>query len=185
MIFLRLILLPAMLVVIFAGAAQKEPTLVRFHVVAADHETEPFVMSVNVGNPPRKVKLQKMPVISEREIKAFHPFPAVDGTNGVYFQLDPHGTKVLESATRSHRGGAMVAILNGRGVIFMRIDRPVNDGLVVIPAGLSSREIVLLGQRYALIGETPQQTRVRRQNERKLLKEALESSPAPANPADS
>lgn len=152
---------------LFCGAASKAPpVLVRFHVVASEQDREPFIMAARMSESSESINLLKMPVVTEHDISAFHPYPLPNGTYGATFVLEHHGTKVLENASRSHRGGTMVAVVNGRAVAAMRIDRPVNDGLIVIPHGLTVPEVKLLGERFSLVGESSDQTRARRKADR-------------------
>lgn len=81
-----------------------------------------------------------MPLITEREIVAAHVFPAADGTHGAYFKLDSHGTNLVAQHTTAQRGSFLFTMINGRRAIDLYVDRPVTDGVLSIPKGLSEAE---------------------------------------------
>jgi len=95
-----------------------------------------------------------MPLITQREVRAIYPFPAADGSEGVYLKLDNHGTGLLQQHTMERRGRTLVVLLNGRQVSNLVVDRPVTDGIVSIPRGLSPEEITLLSTVFPVMGET-------------------------------
>jgi hypothetical protein len=47
-----------------------------------------------------------------------------------------------------------VVLLNGRQVINLVVDRPVTDGIVSIPRGLTPEEVALLRTAFPVMGET-------------------------------
>jgi len=95
-----------------------------------------------------------MPLITQREVRSIYPYPAADGSEGVYLKLDNHGTGLLQQHTMERRGRTLVVLLNGRQVTNLLVDRPVTDGIVSIPRGLSPEDIALLRTAFPVIGET-------------------------------
>lgn len=93
-----------------------------------------------------------MPLINERDIVSAQTFPAADGSHGAYFKLDSHGTNLVMQHSLSQRGTFLFAFLNGRAVIDLYIDRPVQDGIIAIPRGLTPEEVLLIEQKFPLIG---------------------------------
>jgi len=93
-----------------------------------------------------------MPLINERDIVSMMSFDAVDGSRGAYFKLDAHGTNLVRQHTFSQRGTFLFAFLNGRHILDLYIDRPVADGIITIPQGLTVEDIALLESRYPPIG---------------------------------
>ena len=136
-----------------SGGAKKPEIDLRIHGLstAAEAPTFAFPAPLLSGVP---VYLQRMPLITDREIKSVYPFPAADGTFGVYLRLDGHGTGLLGQYTMERRGRELVVMLNGRQISNLMVDRPVNDGIVSIPRGLSPEDVDLLAKTFPIMGET-------------------------------
>lgn len=94
-----------------------------------------------------------MPLINERDIVSAHTFPAPDGSFGAYFKLDSHGTNLVMQHTLSQRGTFLFAFFNGRAVLDLYVDRPVQDGIIAIPHGLLAEEVALIEQKFPPIGQ--------------------------------
>jgi len=135
------------------GGARRPEIDLRIHGqgTAAEAPTFAFPATLLNGTP---THLQRMPLITEREIKSVYPFPAAGGTSGVYLKLNSHGTGLLGQYTMERRGRKLVVLLNGRQVSNLLVDRPVNDGIVSIPRGLSQEDIDLLVLSFPVMGET-------------------------------
>lgn len=135
------------------GGKSRPPMTFRVHAETLPTDTEVFAMAIPFGDPPRNLVVEKVPLISEREVRAFYPFVGADGSYGVYFLLSPHGAKAWEVLTTTRRSGFVVVIYNGRAVARLRLGRPVRDGIVMVPQGLTEQEIAALERRYPVIGE--------------------------------
>lgn len=135
------------------GMAKKKPVVtVRFHTEANPRDTDTFTAPVQLQNPPRRSQISKIPDISENDVAAIFPFPAADGTAGCAFKLNNHGTMALDTLSIDRRGTSLVALINGRQVIDLQIDKRVSDGVITIPAGLAAAEIVLLEKKFPILG---------------------------------
>jgi hypothetical protein len=148
-------LLPILLLPLLAfGAEQKPPTIsIRLHAEGNPREGEPFVVPVTLINPPKQTVVRKVPIITERDIVAFYPFAAVDGTFGCYFKLDASGTNRLLQHSIEHRDTLVVAMVNGRVASAMMVGQKISDGIMPFPSGLLPREIIELQARYPIIGK--------------------------------
>jgi hypothetical protein len=148
---LRLCVVPLLLLA-FTGMAKKPQFLVRFFVEANEHDTERFAQPIQLKYPPRSAFVERVPIISERDIKAIYPFNSPDGTWGCSFKLDPTGRLALENASSQNRGRAIVAFIGTqRGthqVIDMVVDRTISDGIVTIQHGLTTMEMGMLGREF-------------------------------------
>jgi len=147
------------LVLVFAaallctGGAKKPVIDLRIHGEGIAAEAPTFAFPATLLNG-REVYLSRMPLITQREVRSIYPFPAADGSEGVYLKLDNHGTGLLQQHTMERRGRTLVVLLNGRQVTNLLVDRPVTDGIVSIPRGLSPEDIALLRTAFPVIGET-------------------------------
>jgi len=161
-----------------AHAADKNKLSVRLLAEGNEAEGESFVTPVNLFNPPKKVFLSNVPVVTEQDFVAFYPFPAGDGTIGSYFQLDAHGANKLMDHTVEHREGLVVAMINGRVACVMKVGKKVTDGILLIASGFSPYEIAELQAEYPIMGkekEFPEQ----KKKAQAVLKEIRKQMPKP------
>ncbi len=97
--------------------------------------------------------MEKTPWISERDVTAFFPYPAANGTYGALLQLDEHGRVVLDTLSIERRGGLLFVFVNGRQITELEIDKRVSDGKIYIPSGLTSADIELMKKDWRMIGQ--------------------------------
>jgi hypothetical protein len=129
------------------------PCTVRFHVEVQAAGADPFSVPINLQNPKRQVFVESSPALTERHIREAFVFPAEDGTWGAAFRLDQSGRITLTQMSTANRGRGIVAYVgNGK---FARqisediyIDRPVLDGIMPIPRGLTYAEAMLLQKSF-------------------------------------
>ncbi len=135
-----------------AGSKKMDPTIaVRFHLQTNTFDPT-FATKLMLGEPPREVLIEKIPTISERDIASFYPFSAADGTYAVAFQLDRHGQINLETLSASKRGTLLIAIINGRVITPLTIDKTITDGIIYVPSGLTVAEVRALGASFTIMG---------------------------------
>ena len=135
------------------GGAKKPVVDLRIHGEGIAAEAPSFAFPANLING-RETFLARMPLLTQREVRAVYPFPAADGTQGIYLKLDNHGSGLLKQHTMERSGRLLAVFFNGRQVSNLVVDRPVNDGIVSIPRGLDSTEVELLTSAYPVIGES-------------------------------
>src|SRR5437016_4530879 len=123
--FVRCSLVPILALLLIAAAKKQPQVTIRFFAETGPHDTSTFSLPVMMQNPPRKAYLDKIAVISERDVVAIYPFPADDGTMGCAFKLDEHGRLALDEITIEKRGTSLVGVVNGHQVTDMLIDRRV------------------------------------------------------------
>jgi hypothetical protein len=138
------------------GAKQRHCTL-RVHTQANPRDTNAFATSGGVAG--KEVAIDKMPWITERDVIAFSPYSAPNGTFGALLQLDDHGRVVLDSLSVERRGGFLFVFINGRFITELQIDRRVSDGKIYIPSGLTAADIDLMKKDWRLIGQGKRHSR--------------------------
>ena len=157
----RLILLCLASVIELWKLRRKDSAIsIRLHAEGNPSEGESFVVPVTLVNPPKQTVIRKVPIVTERDIVAFYPFAAADGTIGCYFKLDADGTNKLTQHTIEFRDTLVVAMINGRVACVMMVGEKVTDGIMPFPSGFLPQEIVELQARYPIIGrekEFPEQ----------------------------
>ena len=154
------------------GMARKPALTVRFHLETNGAAGPPFAVPVKFTNPPREGFMSNVPAVSERNILAIFPTPAADGTWGCAFKLDPGGRIAIETLSRESRGSSLVAFIATKGgshqVMDLIVDRPISDGILYVPRGLTALEIAALRKSFKTLGETGKK------------KQKNEKKPAPA-----
>src|SRR5262249_40671124 len=134
-----------------AIAKQRHCTF-RVHAQANAQDTDVFSRSVRARSSGKDVAIQKLPWITERDVVAFAPYHAQDGTYGALFQLDEHGRVVLDTLSVERRGGFLFVFINGRMITELQIDKRVSDGKIYIPSGLTAADIQVMKKDWRLIG---------------------------------
>ena len=150
--FLAASLLGLAPVLLHAGEKKLPPVTVRLHGEGNEKEGASFVSQIELKVPAKKIFIRKVPVITERDIKSFYPFPAQDGTVGAYFRLDPHGTDKLQQFTIEDRGRLSVVLVNGRVACALQVTKVVADGILYVASGFLPDEIPRLAAKYPVIG---------------------------------
>ena len=153
---LALVLCMAAAAALQAGAKKTPAVSIRYYGEAGS-EGGNFSDKVTLQSG-KQTYMSSMPLVTEREIKTFYPFPAKDGSMGAYFWLDAHGSRTFEQHTMANRGSYVLVFFNGRHVVDLYVDKAVHSGRVVIPGGLTQSDIELLDMtfpRYGHEGEKP------------------------------
>jgi hypothetical protein len=136
-----------------AAVAKQRQCTFRVHAQANPRDTEMFATSVRGQVSGKEIAIEKMPWISERDVSAFSPYPAQNGTYGALIQLDDHGRTVLDTLSIERRGRFLFVFINGRFITELQIDKRVSDGKIYIPSGLTTADIDLMKKSWRLIGE--------------------------------
>jgi hypothetical protein len=150
-------LLGAALGLAFLGMGDKPIVTVRFFIEANSQDTEHFASPVRLQNPPREAYIEKIPEIHDHMIHAVYPFQSKEGTWGCAFQLDESGRIALEVLSTTHRGRSIVVFVATKSgthqVIDMLVDKPIHDGIISIPYGLTELEIAAITKTWPTIGQ--------------------------------
>lgn len=94
------------------------------------------------------------PEVSTKGILSFSPFPSEDeGSYGVVLQLDKRSSNRLAASTTANLQRYMVAVVNGRVVDAVIIDKQVTDGILVIWKGVTLPEVKAFDKVKPRLGE--------------------------------
>ncbi len=145
--------LPATLLFLLAVAAPaaRPHCTFRVHVSANANDGSVFAQPIRARNG-QNIFIEKTPWLSERDVVAFYPYRAADGSYGALLQLDPHGRTVLDTLSVERRGGSLYIFVNGRALTELAVDRRVTDGRIYLPSGLSEADIKLMAKDWKIIG---------------------------------
>ena len=125
----------------------------RAYVEANVHDGEVFATQLRSQTTGKKIVIEKVPTISERDVIAFYPYQAGDGSYGVLFQLNDHGRLALDTLSIEKRGTFLYVFVNGRPAAELQIDRRVSDGKLYLSSGLTQADLVLMRKDWPLIGQ--------------------------------
>ena len=134
-------------------AKKEQHCMLRLHMEANLHDTVAFATSVHAQLSGKDVAIERVARISEKDVTAFYPYHAADGSYGVLLQLDEHGRLTLEGLSLERRGSLLFVFVNGRAITEIEIDRRVSDGKIYIPSGITEADIALMKKDWRLIGQ--------------------------------
>ena len=134
--------------------AKKPHCTMRAHVQANSNDGPVFSTELRSPVTGKNVVIEKVPTISERDVVAFRPYDAGDGSYGVLFQLSDHGKLALDTLSIERRGTFLYVFVNGRPAAELQIDRRVSDGKLYVASGLTVGDIALMRKDWPLVGAT-------------------------------
>jgi hypothetical protein len=143
--------LPSLLPIAEAGGKKAPPMTIRLHCEGAASDGSSFVTELTLTDG-SKLPIRKVPVVNERDITAFYPFPGNDGLAGAYFRLDAHGSNKLHQLGVEDKGRTAVILLNGRPASILKISGTVSDGILYVPGGILPQEVLQLEGHFPVIG---------------------------------
>ena len=119
-----------------AGGGKAPVYLISFHEEGDSMEGPRKIQELAVRGETRHFR--KMPVITQRNFKAYWAFPAEDGrTWGAVFWLDTTGQHVLQRLGVANRGQYLAVAVNRQPADVVMIDKVPEDGRIVIWKNLS------------------------------------------------
>ncbi len=141
-----------MLLTATASRAGKAHCTLRAHVEGNANDGAVFSTQLRSPATGKNIVIEKVPTISERDVVAFYPIPAADGSYGVLFKLDDHGKLALDTLSLEHRGTFLYVFVNGRPAAELQIDKRVRDGKLYVPTGLTQSDLELMKKDWRLMG---------------------------------
>lgn len=132
------------------GAGQKHKTYVAtFHVEAAENFNPKMVTPLKLGSQHKQYFFSKLPTFTDHDIAWFYPFTAQDGiTYGVAFRFKEHAAVELKAITLTNQGKLLGIKCSDAPIHAVLIDRPIDDGVVVIWEGLQQRHLQEFRKRF-------------------------------------
>lgn len=127
----------------WAGGGKGPAYLISFHEEGDSMEGPRKIQSFPINGETRHFR--KMPVITQRNFKAYWAFPSDDGrTWGAVFWLDTTGQHVLQRLGGAHRDQYLAAVVNMRPADVVTIDKIPEDGRIVIWRNLTPELFALM-----------------------------------------
>src|SRR5207237_9560137 len=112
------------------GVAKDRHCMFRLHAEANPRDTALFAASVRAQFSGKDIAIERMPRISERDVVAFYPYSAGNGTYGALFQIDDHDRIAFYTLGIDRRGSLLFALINGLPITEPEIDKRVGDGQI-------------------------------------------------------
>ncbi len=136
-----------------AGGKKGENSGISFHLQGDPSDNPKMVFQQNTGG--QQVVYRRNPEFMTKDIAAFNPFPSQDGEGyGAVLQLKPSAKNRLAAITNANVNRWMLAMVNGRKVDAVIIDKQVDDGYLVIWKGIGAAEIEAFDKQVPRIGES-------------------------------
>ncbi len=135
-----------------AGGTPGEVGMVTFHLETDVNENPKMIFS-QMDNGKQRF-FRRIPEITMKDMVAFCPFPAGTGEEyGLAFQLKESAKRRLNALSIANQGKFLLAQVNGRVVDGVVIDKPVDDGGIVIWKGITLDDLKLFDKALPRIGD--------------------------------
>ncbi len=135
-----------------AGGKKNNEVKITFHL-QADANENPKMIFPQLTNG-REVFYRRLSEVSERDIAHFNPFPSRDGDGyGLLLQLKPGAVTRINAVTSDNINRWLLAMVNGRVVDAVFIEKPINDGQLVIWKNVGEGEVHAMDKKFPRIGE--------------------------------
>lgn len=137
---------------VLAGGNKGKKVNVSFHMETEGTDNPKMIVPHVIAGKQRFFR--RIPDVSSKDLVAFTPFPADDQASyGVVFRMKDTSRNRFAAVTTNNRGRWLICQAFGRVVDAVLIDKPVDDGAIVIWSGLSLEEIRELDKAMPRIGE--------------------------------
>lgn len=138
----------------FESNNKKPKFTISFHVQATDQESPRGIFHYQMPGQTTPLPFKRVPDVTQENVAGFHAFPAANGNGyGVTLRLDFRGTSALDLMTRTHPGEYALALVNGKPVDYLTIDRPVSDGIITVWEGVDEAVLKLMQAKWPAIGQ--------------------------------
>ena len=148
----RLLVLGALLATTLwcPGAGNKYKLyLVTFHLEGEETDNPKMITPVKLGAEHRQYYFSKLPSFTDHDIAWFFPFTASDGVSfGAAFRLKEHAAIELKAITLTNQGKLLGLPCSDAPLQAVLIDRPIDDGVIVVWSGLQQRHLQEFRKRF-------------------------------------
>lgn len=148
----KILLLCALLAVavLCPGAGKKYKLyLVTMHLEGEQNTNPKFVVPVKLGSDHRQYFFSKIPSFTDNDIAWFYPFTSRDGGSfGAAFKLKDHAATELKALSLTNQGKLLGIRCSDAVLKAVLIDRPIDDGVIVMWEGLQQRHLQEFRKRF-------------------------------------
>ncbi len=132
------------------GAGKKYKLyLVTFHMEGDQTDNPKMVVPVKLGTDHRQYYFSKIPSFTDHDMAWFYPFTSRDGASfGAAFKLKDHAATELKALTLTNQGKLLGLRCSDAQLQAVLIDRPIDDGVIVVWEGLQQRHLQEFRKRF-------------------------------------
>jgi len=132
------------------GAGKKyQLYLVTFHLEGEQTDNPKMITPVKLGSEHRQYYFSKIPTFTDHDIEWFYPFNSRDGKSfGTAFKLKDHAATELKGVCLTNQGKLLGARISDAQIQAVVIDRPIDDGVIVVWQGLSQDHLKQFRKRF-------------------------------------
>ena len=138
---------------VLAGGKKDDKARMSIHFETEATDNPKMILPQEIGGKTRFFR--RTSEISIKDVKAFKPFVPEDGggETGVILVLKPGAVERLKGMTHINQGRYWIVQLNGRVIDSAIIDKPVEDGVVVVWKGVTAADIESLDKTIPRVGQ--------------------------------
>lgn len=132
------------------GAGKKAQSfIVSFHVEGTEAEAPKFSQAIRLGTEGKVYYFEILPTITDKDIAWFYPFVSKDGRSfGAAFKMRPGSIRSLQAVTMKKQGKLLGIRIADAPLSAVMIDRPIDDGIIVVWDGLGQKHLQMFKQRF-------------------------------------
>jgi hypothetical protein len=141
----------ALLAPVAAGGKPDKKASVSFHIQgdATEHPKMIFAQEMNGKN----MNFRRVPEVSTKDVASYTPFPSAGGGDyGAVFRLKRSAASRLSAISNASQGRWLAAMVNGRIVDGVFLDKQIDDGVMVIWKGITLEDIAALDETLTRTG---------------------------------
>lgn len=169
--FLLLLLSASLIPSVFAMAKKIPSNRLTFHLQGSKQDGPKRAFPLPVYG--KQIYFRRTPEIVAKDLIAFQPFPAKDGSYGATFYLSKIAKQRLAAVTTKNQKSWFATMLNGRPIDCVYVDKPVHDGQLVSWQGLTRADIARFTMKIPYPGDSKEMWEARKKaakNELQLKK---------------
>ena len=141
-LLMALFLIPS--ATVLASGKRSSKATVSLHIETEGTDNPKMIFPYTVEGQQRYFR--RMPEIMTNDVEAFSPFPSEVGGDdyGAVFKLTARAARRYAAISSANQGRWMIVQVNGRAVDVLYIDKPVDDGLIVVWKGITLADTTTL-----------------------------------------
>ena len=135
-----------------ASGKKGEPSGISIHLQGEENDNPKMIIVLPTNG--KNIPYRRLPEIVTKDIAKFAPFPSQDGEGyGVVLELKSGVKNRWAAITSANINRWVMAMVNGRAVDAVMIDKQITDGVIVIWKGIGEGEIAAFDEMVPRIGE--------------------------------
>jgi hypothetical protein len=148
---LLLVLSAALLSPAAAGGKPDKKASVSFHIQGDATENPRMIFAQEMNG--KAMNFRRVPEVGTKDIASYTPFPSAGGGDfGAVFRLKRSAASRLSAISNASQGRWLAAMVNGRIVDGVILDKQIDDGVMVIWKGITLEDIAVLDETLTRTG---------------------------------